>query len=112
MRNDRDDIDMALDSLETALADAADARATSEAADERRKQVKAALVVKYRRDGKGIGEAGEFAMADPVYVEAANAWEDANYAYRRTDAKAEAKKLRFEAWRTANATERAKMNLR
>ena len=27
-------------------------------------------------------------------------------------AQAEAKRMRFEAWRTANATERAKMNLR
>lgn len=105
-------IERAIHGLEEALENAGDNRARAEAMDERRKQVKAALIVKYRREGKGIGEAESFAMADPVYTEAANAWESANYEYRRSDARAEAKRLRFEAWRSQNATHRAAMNLR
>lgn len=105
-------IERAIHGLEEALELAGDNRARAEAMDERSKQVKAALIVKYRRDGKGIGEAESFAMADPVYTEAANAWETANYEYRRSDARAEAKRLGFEAWRTRAANERAAMNLR
>lgn len=107
-----DRLDEALDALETALELAGEARAKVEALDERRKQILAAMVVKHRGDGKGIGEAEHFARADETYKLAAAEWETANYDYRRTDAKAEGKRLRFEAWRTMNATERAKMNLR
>lgn len=105
-------LEQALEALESALDAAADARASAEALDERRRQVRAALIVKYRGAGKAVGEAGEFAMADPVYQEAANLWEDANYAYRRTDAKAEGKRAAWDTWRTKSATERAKMQLR
>lgn len=111
MRNEQD-FDLALDRLEEALEAAAEARARVEALDERRKQILAAMVVKHRGDGKGIGEAEHFARADDTYKLAAAEWETANYDYRRTDAKAEGKRLRFEAWRSLNATERAKMNLR
>jgi hypothetical protein len=111
MRNEQD-LDMALDRLEEALEGAAGARAHVEALDERRKQILAAMVVKHRGAGKGIGEAEHFARADETYKLAAAAWETANYDYRKTDAQAEGKRLRFEAWRTMNATERAKMNLR
>jgi hypothetical protein len=106
------DFDMALDSLETALEQAAEARGRAEAMEERRKQILAAMVVKHRGSGKGIGEAEHFARADETYKLAAAAWETANYDFRRADAKAEGKRLRFEAWRSLNATERAKMNLR
>ncbi len=105
-------LDEALEALESALENAANARAKVEALDERRKQILAAMVVKHRGDGKGIGEAEHFARADETYKLAAADWEVANYDYRRTDARAEGKRLRFEAWRTMNATERAKMNLR
>jgi hypothetical protein len=105
-------LDVALDRLETALEDAAVARAKAEALEERRKQVLAAMVVKHRGAGKGIGEAEHFARADETYKAAAAEWELANYDYRKTDAQAEGKRLRFDAWRSLNATERAKMNLR
>lgn len=36
----------------------------------------------------------------------------ANITWRRLDGKARGKELRFEAWRSMNATERAKMTLR
>ena len=111
MRNEPD-WDLALDRLETGLVDAAEARAKAEALDERRKQVLAAMVVKHRGDGKGIGEAEHFARADPTYKAAASEWELANYDYRKTDAIAEGRRCRFDAWRSLNATERAKMNMR
>lgn len=98
--------------LETALESSADAKATAEEQQERMKQVYSTLVVHYRGDGKGVAEAEHFAKASEEYRAAADKWIVANYEFRRTDAKAEAMRLRFEAWRTANATERAKMNLR
>jgi len=107
-----DNLERSIASLETALEDAADARAKVEALEERRKQVLATMVVKYRADGKGIGECEHFARADPTYIAAASEWELANYDYRRTDSMAESKRLRFDAWRTNQSTERAKMQLR
>lgn len=98
--------------LETALERAAEAKAKAEEQQERMKQTFSTLVVHYRGDGKGVAEAEHFAKASDQYRGAADAWVLANYDYRRTDAKAEAMRLRFEAWRTSNATERAKMNLR
>lgn len=106
------DLDRAIEALETTLETAAEARAKAEAMDERRRQVLAAMVVKHRGEGKGIGEAEHFARADETYKLAASEWEIANYDYRRTDAKAEGKRIRFEAFRTRAATERAKMQLR
>ena len=98
--------------LETALEEAAMARATAEEQQERMKQVYSALVVHHRGEGKGVGEAEHFAKASDEYRAAADKWVVANYEFRRTDAKAEGMRLRFETWRTVNATERAKMNLR
>ena len=98
--------------LETALESAAEARASAEEQQERMKQVFAALVVHYRGDGKGVAEAEHNARASEEYKAAADKWIIANYEFRRTDAKAEGMRLRFETWRTVNATERAKMNLR
>ena len=98
--------------LETALEGAAEARATAEEQAERMKQVFSALVVHHRGEGKGIAEAEHNARASEEYRAASDKWVIANYSYRRTDAKAESMRLRFEAWRSANATERAKMNLR
>lgn len=106
------DIERAINGVEEALEAAAEARAKVEALDERRRQILAAMVVKHRGGGKGIGEAEHFARADPTYQAAASEWELANYDYRRTDAKAEAKRLRVDVWRTQQSTERAKMGLR
>jgi hypothetical protein len=109
---DEERLASALEALEAALEAAGEARATAEAMDERRRQVRAALIVKYRTAGKAVGEAAEFAMADPVYSEAANVWQEANYAYRRTDARAEGKRASWDTWRSRAATERAKIGLR
>lgn len=102
----------AMHGIGQALDAAADARAKAEELDERRKQVKCAMVVHYRDEGNGIAEAESRAMASAPYKEAAELWIAANYDYRRSDAKVERSKLAFEAWRTMNATQRAQMNLR
>jgi hypothetical protein len=52
------------------------------------------------------------AEADPVYELACADWESAAMDAETLRAQAEAKRMRFEAWRTANATRRAQMNLR
>lgn len=110
--NELTNVDRAIDAMENLLVEAGEARARAEAMDERRKQVRSTMFVKYRADGLAIGEAEHRAQADDAYKQAAADWELANYDYRKTEARAIAKKLAFEAWRTANATERAKMNLR
>lgn len=107
-----DRLEQSIHTLETALEEAADARAKAEELEEKKKQVLATMVVHYRSEGCGIGEAEHQARASKPYKDAAEEWAMANYAYRKTDARAEGKRIRFDAWRTMNATERAKMNLR
>ncbi|WP_299327572.1 hypothetical protein [Parasphingopyxis sp.] len=106
------DLDRAIADMEELLVEAGNARAKAEAMDERRKQVRSTMFVKYRGDGLAIGEAEHRAQADEAYKTAAAEWELANYDYRKTEARAVAKRLAFEAWRTEQSTERARMNLR
>lgn len=106
------DIDRSVDEAERLFVDAGQARVKAEAMDLRRKRVRATLFVKYKGDGNAIGASEQMAEADPVYELACNDWEAAAMEAETLRAQAEAKRMRFEAWRTANATERAKMNLR
>ena len=110
---------MADDNFERSIADAerlfemaAETRAEAENADERRKQVDALMFIKHKDAGCSAAEAERRAKADPEYRQAADNWMSANITWRRLDGKARGKELRFEAWRTSAATERAKMNLR
>jgi hypothetical protein len=107
-----DDIDRAIHDTEELFIRAGRAKVKAEAEDMRRKRVRAALFVKYKSAGKGAGESEQFAEADPVYAAACTDWELAAYDAETLKAQAEAKRMKFEAWRTANATERARMNLR
>jgi hypothetical protein len=69
---------------------------------------------------RGIAEAEELFIAAgqaKVRAEAQDLlacadWESAALDAETLRAQAEAKRMRFEAWRTANATKRAQMNLR
>jgi len=106
------DIDRAVDEAERLLVEAGQAKVKAEALDERRKRVRAVLFVKYRGDGKGSAESTEFALADPVYELACADRDAAAMEAETLRARAEAKRMKFEAWRTAKATERAAMNLR
>lgn len=107
-----EDIDRAIHDTEELFVRAGRAKVAAEAADLRRKRIRASLFVKYKGQGKGVGESEQFAEADPVYEAACTDWELAAYDAETLKAQAEAKRMKFEAWRTANATERAKMNLR
>lgn len=107
-----DDIDRAIHDTEDLFVRAGQAKVRAEAADLRRKRVRATLFVKYKGQGKGAGESEQMAEADPVYEAACTDWELAAYDAETLKAQAEAKRMKFEAWRTANATERARMNLR
>lgn len=102
----------ALHALGETLSAAGIARAEAENNDAALKQKKAVLFLKYKSGGESAVTAEQMALADPVYAEALADSMKANLAYRRLDAKAEAAKLRFEAWRTASSNRRAEINMR
>jgi hypothetical protein len=105
-------LERALHGLGEALEAAGEARANAENLDERRKQKRAVLFIKYKSKGESAATAEQMAMADPEYEEAVAEWTVANLAYRRLDAQAEKRRLGFECWRTISANRRAEANLR
>lgn len=105
-------IDQAVDEAERLFVEAGQARVRAEGMDLRRKRTRAALFVKYRGDGHPVGASEQMAEADPVYELACTDWETSAMEAETLRARAEAKRMKFEAWRTAKATERAQMNLR
>ena len=107
-----ENIERAIDEAERLFVSAGQARVKAEAMDLRRKRVRATLFVKYKGDGNAIGASEQMAEADPVYELACNDWEIAAIEAETLRAQAEAKRLRFDAWRTRESTKRAQMNLR
>jgi len=107
-----DAIDRAIDEAERLFVSAGQAKVKAEAMDLRRKRVRAALFVKYKGDGNPAGASEQMAEADPFYELACADWESAAMEAETLRAQAEAKRLRFEAWRTSESTKRAQMNLR
>ena len=105
-------IERAIDDAERLFVQAGQAKVKAEGMDLRRKRVRATLFVKYKVDGNAVGASEQMAEADPVYELACADWEAAAYEAETLRAQAEAKRLRFEAWRTNQSTERAKMGLR
>jgi hypothetical protein len=107
-----DAMDAAIHEAEELFVRAGRAKIAAESADLRRKRVRATLFVKYKGDGNAAGASEQMAEADPVYEAACVDWEIAALEAETLRAQAEAKRMRFEAWRTASATQRAQMNLR
>lgn len=105
-------IERSIHDAEQLFVNAGRAKVQAEAMDLRRKRVRATLFVKYKGAGNAAGASEQMAEADPVYELACNDWENAALEAETLRAQAEAKRMKFEAWRTANATERAKMNMR
>ena len=105
-------IDRAIDDAERLFVEAGQAKVKAEEMDHRRKRVRATLFVKYKAEGNAAGASEQMAEADPVYELALNDWAAAAMEAETLRARAEAKRMKFEAWRTANATARAQMNLR
>jgi hypothetical protein len=106
------DLDRAIDEAERLFVQAGQAKVRAEGMDLRRKRVRATLFVKYKGDGHAAGASEQMAEADPVYELACADWEDTAMEAETLRAQAEAKRLRFEAWRTQESTKRAQMNLR
>lgn len=106
------DIERAIADAESLFVQAGRAKVNAEAMDLRRKRVRATLFVKYKSDGNAAGASEQMAEADPVYELACTDWQNAALEAETLRAQAEAKRLRFEAWRTNRADERAAMNLR
>lgn len=107
-----DNLDRAIDDAERLFISAGQAKVRAEAMDLRRKRVRATLFVKYKGSGNAAGASEQMAEADPVYELACADWENAALEHETLRAQAEGKRMRFEAWRTASATQRAQMNLR
>ena len=106
------DIDRAIAEAEALFVGAGQAKVKAEGMDLRRKRVRAVLFVKYKGAGNAAGASEQLAEADPVYELACVDWETAALEAETLRARAEAKRMHFEAWRTVNATKRAQMNLR
>jgi hypothetical protein len=107
-----DKMESAIHDAESLFEQTAIARAEAENADERRKQIEAVQFIFFKDEGSSAAEAEKRAKASPEYRKAADEWMAANLTWRTLEGRARGKELRFEAWRSANATERAKMNLR
>lgn len=106
------DLNRAIDEAEELFVSAGQAKVKAESMDLRRKRVRAALCVKYKADGNAQGMSETMAEADPVYEQACADWELAAMDAETLRAQAEAKRMKFDAWRTSNATRRAQMQLR
>jgi hypothetical protein len=107
-----DALERSIDEAERLFVSAGRAKVEAEAMDLRRKRVRATLFVKYKGEGNPAGASEQMAEADAVYAAACTDWQIAALEAETLRAQAEAKRLRFEAWRTNQSTERARMNLR
>lgn len=107
-----DALERSIDEAERLFVSSGQAKVRAEAMDLRRKRVRATLFVKYKADGNPAGASEQMAEADPVYELACADWESAAMEAETLRAQSEAKRLRFEAWRTNAATARAQMQLR
>lgn len=107
-----DQLARAIDEAERLFVEAAQAKIKAESMDHRRKRVRATLFIKYRGEGQPAGVSEQMAEADPVYELAVNDYVSAAMEAETLKAQCDAKRMKFEAWRTGNATARAQMNLR
>ena len=105
-------IEHAIDDAERLFVEAGQAKVRAEQLDYRRKSVRAAMFIKHKATVKSAAEAAELAECDPVYELAKEDWFAAAMEAETLKARAEGKRLRFEAWRTRQSTMRAQMNLR
>lgn len=109
-----DTLEKSIHDTESLFEQVSIARGEAENAESYLKSLKAIQFLKFK-DGDtkmSAAEAEQRALASPEYQAARKDWADKNITWRTLEGKARGKELRFEAWRTANATERAKMNLR
>lgn len=107
-----DGIDRAVAEAEGLFEQTAIARGHAENAESYAKEIKAVQFVFFKDGGCSAAEAEKRAEASPEYRAAQKDWRDKNITWRTLEGRSRAKELKFEAWRTMNATARAQMNLR
>lgn len=107
-----DHLERSIHDAESLFEQVALSRGEAENAESYLKSIKALQFVKFKDEGCSASEAEQRAIASPEYRHAREDWANKNITWRTLEGKARAKELRFEAWRTASATERAKMQLR
>jgi hypothetical protein len=107
-----DNLDRAIDEAERLFVEAGQAKVRARGMELRRKRVRAAMFVKHKANVKSAAEAQELAECDPTYELACVDWETVALEAETLEAQAEAKRMKFDAWRSVNATQRAAMNLR
>jgi hypothetical protein len=94
------------------LENAAQAKSDAERMDALRKRIFSQLVVAHTADGTSVNKAEHMARANERYVQAEDNALDAQTRANVSGAKAEGLRLKWETWRTRNATKRAEMNLK
>lgn len=94
---------------ETALLEAAETKSVALRLEKLAKRFYAAC---YLSAGGTVEERKAKATTNPEFKKAEEEWLAAEHAANVAEAKAEAFRLRFESWRTLEATKRAEMNLR
>ena len=87
-------------------------RAYQTTTDRLRKQVRAAYVVQHINAGCTLGKAEALALIEPDYIKACKTAEQAEADAGVAAVEYEAARAWFEAWRSLEATERAKMTMR
>lgn len=109
-----DTLEKAIHEAESLFEQVSIARAEAENAEAYLKSVKAIQFLRFKDSDEKVSaaEAEQRAIASPEYQAARKDWSDKNITWRTLEGRAKAKELRFEAWRTTAATERAKMQLR
>jgi len=104
--------DKRIDEIEVTLDQAAVAKAKVAELEERMKRTFAAVAISHMDQGKSAAAAEKYARASKPYGDLSDEWIAANYESERLQAKVKSNDLRVDIWRSVNATERAKMNLR
>lgn len=94
------------------LENAAQAHSDAERLDALRKRIFSQLVVSATAGGTSVNKAEHMARADSRYVQAEDNALDAQTRANIAEAKADGLRLKWETWRTKNATRRAEMSIR
>jgi len=98
--------------IEATLEKAAEAKARTAELEERMKRAFAAVCIHQMDSGKSAAAAEKYARSSKPYEDLSDQWIAANYESERLQSKVKANDLKIDVWRSLNATERAKMNLR
>lgn len=103
------EIERLVDSIDVALREAAETKIDADRAERAMKRVFASVMIS--KHG-AVELRKSLATIDGEYVRAEETYLDALYASEMSRVRADALRLKFEAWRTLESTRRAEMTLR